>query len=740
MKLPNKLAFFIITIGLSIPSFSYSAEFNPNYLISDEEMQNYQCMDKTDIQAFLDDNGGYISRLRTEDKNGDRKTTADIISQAAKEYSINPKYLLVKLQKEQSLITDPDPTQKQLDGATGYGITDGCGWTCDSYLRNKGFGKQVDSAAGIMRWYYDHVGEESWIKKPNTTYNIDSTSVKPVNYATAFLYTYTPHLQGNQNFWTLWQRWFDQVYPDGSLVKTADNSSVYLIQDGKKRLIESMSALVTRYNPKLIIIIPSSEIARYETGSAISLPNYAVLKQNEKYYLVDYDYLRPFSSQDVVRALGYNPDEIIDVTAEDVADYKIGLTITADVAAPFGRLVRVKEDDQLYYLQDNVYSPIFDDQIAKINFPNLAEEKINATDLANYTLGDPTPLKDGILFGVTGSNRIYVTEKGEKRHIASEEVYTGMGYKWENIIWLNQFAGMAHENGQAIYLRQAVAVANSDPTEESATTNEKMIRTPADQTKYVGKIFETNIDAYLIADFETKEILAGKNIDVIRPMASLTKAMTAYRLMTEELNLKRITTYESAKHRSQYNYFRIAEGEQVRNRDLMDALLVSSLNTPARMLVSSLTSDESAFVKRMNAEAKNWGLTNTKFADVSGESLENKTTAKEYLSLFKNSLGDSMVAEYLAKKDYQYSEVLDKDGKPDHYDENSNELVNKANLGFNIIASKTGYLDEAGSNLAMLVSRPSDGKKFIVITLGNADYAHRFDEPEALANWTIKNF
>ena len=36
--------------------------------------------------------------------------------------------------------------------------------------------------------------------------------------------------------------------------------------------------------------------------------------------------------------------------------------------------------------------------------------------------------------------------------------------------------------------------------------------------------------------------------------------------------------------------------------------------------------------------------------------------------------------------------------------------------------------------------RPSDKKQFIIITMGNADYAHRFDEPERLAEWAGKTW
>ena len=123
-------------------------------------------MSQAEVQTFLTQYGGAISTMSLTDKNGNSKSAAEIIFNAGQEHKISPKYLLVKLQKEQSLITETSPSQKQLDGATGYGITDGCGWDCEMYKNNQGFGKQVDSAAGIIRWYYDNKNTADWIKNP----------------------------------------------------------------------------------------------------------------------------------------------------------------------------------------------------------------------------------------------------------------------------------------------------------------------------------------------------------------------------------------------------------------------------------------------------------------------------------------------------------------------------------------------------------------------------------------------
>lgn len=746
-------AYFLVVLlfGLTLsPIFVFAQqEFNPNYLISDEELQNWQGLGRSDVLIFLKEKGGQITELKTADKDGVVKKASDIIYNAAREYSINPKYLLVKLQKEQSLVTDENPTQKQLDWATGYGVCDSCSLDDPAIQKHKGFGTQVDSAAGIIRWYYDNAVLEPWIKKADQLYVIDGQAIKPTNQATAFLYTYTPHLQGNKNFWQLWQNWFGQVWPDGSLVKSADDPSVYLIDKNKKRKISSMSALVSRFNPKLILTVPASELNNYADGLPVNLPNYSVLKQAGNYYLLDYDTLRQFANAEVVRKIGYNPDEFVEITADEVNNYAVGEAITADAIDVSGKLVEVKETKALFYLKNGIAAPLLTASVAETNFPDLQKEKISLADLQKYGQGELIKFRDGVLIGTKSTGEIFVIENGKKRHIASELAFNRLGYDWNNVVWVDLLTATAHEDGPEVELPGRLAAEDLGvQTDTASETNgaqspvdksKGMYAVAEDKTAYVGDKFATDINTYLVAEYDTKNILAGKNIDTARPTASFVKVMTAYLLMKEGLNLNQATVFDSKKHSAVYNNFRAVNGEKFLNKDLMYSLLTSSINTPARMLVSNIK-NEADFIADMNAQAAEWGLKNSKFTDTYGYDLKNETTARDYLTLFINAEKNSDVRRFLGAKNYEYNELKDLDGKPKHYDEHSNRLMNKTGLPFTIISSKTGYLDEAGAGLAMLIERSSDKKRFVIITMGNPDYTHRFDEPERLAKWTIEKF
>src|SRR5690606_23440086 len=81
-------------------------------------------------------------------------------------------------------------------------------------------------------------------------------------------------------------------------------------------------------------------------------------------------------------------------------------------------------------------------------------EQLSASALEGLTPGEPIRFKDGVLMGITGNSRIYVIEHGKKRHIASEAVFNGLGYKWNNILWTDVITGGIHETGVPVFLRQ----------------------------------------------------------------------------------------------------------------------------------------------------------------------------------------------------------------------------------------------------------------------------------------------
>ena len=117
----------------------------------------------------------------------------------------------------------------------------------------------------------------------------------------------------------------------------------------------------------------------------------------------------------------------------------------------------------------------------------------------------------------------------------------------------------------------------------------------------------------------------SKDIDQVRPIASVTKLMTAIVTLNsmtnvnEELMLsKRARSVKSSLPRQKY-----------RRLDLLSAMLVRSDNGAAETLAENYPGGREVFIRRMNETARSLAMYNTSFHDPTGLSNQNVSTAVE---------------------------------------------------------------------------------------------------------------
>ncbi|MBR3263996.1 hypothetical protein IKF94_02050 [Candidatus Saccharibacteria bacterium] len=237
--------------------------FDPGYIISDDLMGDYVSMTEREIYDFMKsknscndtniakaswypslsyhiENGHFVCLA---DEKFDGETSAHIIWQAAQDYRINPKVLIVLLEKEQGLITDTWPNSTlQYRSATGYGCPDTD--VCDSQYY--GFKNQVRNSAKFFRKNLD--GDPNWTNYPVGINNVlycpnyacGTKTIDIKNRATGALYTYTPYTPndaalaagyglgddcsayGNRNFWMLYTDWFGDTKASTPLAHATD--------------------------------------------------------------------------------------------------------------------------------------------------------------------------------------------------------------------------------------------------------------------------------------------------------------------------------------------------------------------------------------------------------------------------------------------------------------------------------------------------------------------------------------
>ncbi|MDP2656207.1 MAG: hypothetical protein Q8P11_01440 [bacterium] len=440
----------MLILTLLTPFDTYAAlTFNPNKIISDGEFFDVNSMTSDEIQNFLVEKKSALASKIFPDVDGLVKRAADIIQRAAKEYNLNPKVLIVLLQKEQSLIENPSPRQYSYDWATGYGVCDSCSPTDPRLQKFKGFANQIENAA-FQKVYYT-TNPERFNFKLGFAADIDGQLVIPETVATAALYNYTPHLHGNENFWKLWTRYFGKFYPDGLVVQEEGAGAVWLLQGGKKRLFASAGALFSRYSKSQIIQIKKGDLDTYETGDVIKFAQYSLLRSPKgAVFLIVDDKRYGITSGKVFREIGFNPEEVVEATDAELADIPVGGLITHTNDNPRGQLYQDKKTGGVFFVKQGIKHPIWAREILTVNFPYTKSTPKSPQELDVLPTGAPVLFDDGTLITSAESSAVYIISNGERRPFASKEVFETLGFQWDSIVNTTDRALHLHAQGDPI--------------------------------------------------------------------------------------------------------------------------------------------------------------------------------------------------------------------------------------------------------------------------------------------------
>ncbi len=425
--------------------------FEPGLILTDQELFNSATMDGTAIQAFLDSHEGVLKSYFETDVDGLLKTASMIISDAALRNQINPQYLLVLLQKEQGLITNPTPKQTQLDWAAGYAACDSCDVDHPGLQQYKGFAKQVDRAAWRTRYFFEHLNEFTY--GYGATYTVNDQEIFIKNRATAVLYNYTPHISGNRLFWKIFETWFRPLtHPDGSLLQGYEEPGIWLIDRGQRHAFKSKAALTSRYSIGNVIQVDPESLNQYPLGAPIAYAEYSlVLDPNGKVYLLVGKQKRWIEDEATFHALGFNWDEVeVAGKADDLAYFTDGDVINAASAQPFGALVQDPESYGIYFVIDGFKYPLLAPELLTLNFEGMRVRKAYEGELDRYTKSTPVLLKDGLLVKGKTDSRVYVITNGKKLPIFSEITFNSLGYQWTNIQTVSDELLVLHETGDMI--------------------------------------------------------------------------------------------------------------------------------------------------------------------------------------------------------------------------------------------------------------------------------------------------
>lgn len=434
--------------SLSVPHPLAALAFNPEQIISDEEFFDAEDMTAEEVQAFLSRKKSTLADYTVPAPDGTRVNAADIIWESGKKNGINPKVLLVLLQKEQSLIENPRPSQYNYDWATGYARCDACPASDPVVAAYKGFATQVEKAAARKKYYTTNPQEFTY--RAGVQSIVDGVSLIPQNNATAALYNYTPHLRGNFSFWKLWQRYFGKVFPDGMLVKEDDTPDIWLIQDGKKRRITSMSVFHSRYSERTLVTVNARSLETYAEGAPVRFMQYALAQvPTGGIFLLADDGKYIIPSRAIFREIGFNPDEVVRVLESDLIDIPT-VGVLSSTQSPIEELVQDVRTGGVFALSRGVKHPLLERAIMTTNFSRMPIRPDRTHELDALALGEPVLFSDGTLVKADNDPTVYIISHGQKRPFASEEAFTSLGFSWNQIITSTGTTLVYHPLGEKV--------------------------------------------------------------------------------------------------------------------------------------------------------------------------------------------------------------------------------------------------------------------------------------------------
>ena len=252
--------------------------------------------------------------------------------------------------------------------------------------------------------------------------------------------------------------------------------------------------------------------------------------------------------------------------------------------------------------------------------------------------------------------------------------------------------------------------------------------TPRYRTNESGSLVpDLRAEAAIAFNPETGEILWQENAQDKRPIASITKVMTALVFLEDDPDLAREITVERSDVYAASTTF-IRANERISLSNVLHLTLIASDNAAARALARVSHGGTASFVERMNEKAIELGLESTTFADPSGLNPNNVSSAYDLSRLISYAAQDERIATIMRTPSYTLQV-----GRRTVRVNNTNKLL--AGTGVDVMGGKTGFISKAGYCLATLLRLPQSNQTVAVVVLGAKSNTGRFWETRHLFNW-----
>ncbi|SEJ14688.1 D-alanyl-D-alanine carboxypeptidase family protein [Paraburkholderia diazotrophica] len=231
----------------------------------------------------------------------------------------------------------------------------------------------------------------------------------------------------------------------------------------------------------------------------------------------------------------------------------------------------------------------------------------------------------------------------------------------------------------------------------------------------------------IVYDVARGEVLLEKNADDVRPIASLTKLMTAMVVIDQAQVLTDTVTVEDADiDRLKHSGSHLSIGTSLEREDMLRMALVTSDNRAASALSRAYPGGQLAFVDAMNSKARALRMTDTHFGDPSGLSPGNVSTARDVIMMALAATRYPMISSFTTLARYEQAV-----GGRIRFYHNTDPVVLWPD--WDVRLAKTGYTREAGR--CIVVDAIVSGNPVIIALLGASSSRARAADLITIRAW-----
>ncbi|MCG8426390.1 MAG: D-alanyl-D-alanine endopeptidase [Chromatiales bacterium] len=236
-------------------------------------------------------------------------------------------------------------------------------------------------------------------------------------------------------------------------------------------------------------------------------------------------------------------------------------------------------------------------------------------------------------------------------------------------------------------------------------------------------------ESALVID-STGTTVFAKKADISRPIASITKLMTAMVVLDAKLPMdEKITITKADRDLLRLTGSRLSYGATLSRREMLQVALIASDNRAAAALGRTYPGGTPAFVEAMNRKAQAIGMTNSRFSDPTGLEISNMASAYDLSRMVRYALSNYPLIRATTTRKKIDVRPYRKRG-PLTFGNTNRLLKNKA---WEIELTKTGYINEAGRCLVMAADIADE--PLVIVLLNSFGKLTPFGDSNRLRKW-----